>query len=112
VQQSPSVVQISPSARHESCVAHRPPVAVGKHKPLQQLPCDEHASPSTAQLGPALAQVPPVQRFEQHSAFEEHDAPIMAQLAVSLQNPPTHPVEQQSAAVTQAVPATAQPPGT
>lgn len=110
VQQSAPDVQISPSARHVSWVAQRlVPPAVGTQNPLQQLPREEQTSPITSQPGPALRQTPPVQSFEQHCASPVHDVPTVRHVPVSLHTPPTHEVEQQSAAVVQLAPATAQP---
>jgi len=114
VQQSAPALQISPSARQVSWLAHRytPGVVVGMQNPEQQLPLDEHVSPETWQLEPALWHTPPEQRFEQHCAAVVHAPPTVRHTTVSLQRPLTHPEEQQSAAVTQMVPAMPQPPTT
>lgn len=114
LQQSAPVEQISPWARQVSCVEQRegPPVVDGTQKPLQQLPLEEQVSPSTSQPEPAVRQVPAVHTFEQHCAALVHVAPLVRHVLVSLQTPPTQPVEQQSAAVPHAWPPISQPPAT
>ena len=99
---------------------HEPRSAPGAlaHSPPQHSVSFEHASPVCTQNDEPAAQVPPVQRREQHSVGNAHGLPVdlhVADRGVQLLVPPTGPSQrplQHDAASVHTVPSATHAPAT